>query len=155
MTGPDQNNLGLAYWAMPTGDGAANLAKAVACNEAALRVYTEADYPRDWARAEHNLGNAYANLPTEDRAANLAKAVACCEAALRVYTEADCLLEWAWTQNNLGNASRFLSDLRDAPYFLNRAREAFEAARRGFEAMGLSPEAQEAARAAAAIKIEQ
>ncbi|MFA8016102.1 tetratricopeptide repeat protein [Bremerella cremea] len=81
-----------------------NLVQAITCYERALRVYTEADFPQDWAMTQNNLGNAYGDLPTGDRGANLREAIACCERALRVYTEADFPQAWATTQNNLGNA---------------------------------------------------
>ena len=61
---------------------------AIAHYEAALRVYTEADFPSDWAMTQNNLGIAYRDLPTGDRGENLRRAIACYEAALRVYTEA-------------------------------------------------------------------
>lgn len=38
-----QNNLGIAYRNLPTGDRSENLAKAIACYEAASRVWTEHD----------------------------------------------------------------------------------------------------------------
>jgi predicted ATPase/class 3 adenylate cyclase len=76
-----QNDLGTAYADLPTGDREKNLGKAIACYEAALRVYTESDVPLDWAGTQNNLGNAYANLPTGDREKNRAKAITCYEAA--------------------------------------------------------------------------
>ena len=54
-----------------------------------MRVYTEANFPIDWAMTQNNLGAAYADLPTGDRGKSLRRAIACYEAALRVYTEAD------------------------------------------------------------------
>ena len=81
-----------------------NLRRAIACYEAALRVYTKADFPSDWAGTQGNLGIAYAKLPTGDRGDNLRRAIACYEAALRVYTESDFPSEWATAQNNLGIA---------------------------------------------------
>jgi len=69
---------------LPTGDRAANLARAIACYEAALRFYTPEAAPLDYAMTQNNLGEAYRNLPTGDRAANLARAIACYEAALRI-----------------------------------------------------------------------
>ena len=84
-----QNNLGIAYSDLPTGDRGENLRKAINGYDAALRVYTEADFPADWAMTQNNLGNAYRNLPTGDRGENLRRAINCYDAALRVYTEAD------------------------------------------------------------------
>jgi class 3 adenylate cyclase/predicted ATPase len=99
-----QNNLGAAYGDLPTGDRGANVAKAIACYEAALRVSTEQAFPVDWAMTQNNLGKAYGDLPTGDQGANLVKAIACFEAALRVRTEQHFPLAWAMTQNNLGVA---------------------------------------------------
>ena len=53
-----QNNLGIAYCDLPTGDRGENLRRAIACYEAALRVWTEADFPSDWATTQFNLGLA-------------------------------------------------------------------------------------------------
>ncbi len=61
-----QNNLGNAYVNLPTGDRGANLRRAIDCFEAALRVYTESDFPADWAMTQDNLGVAYRSLPTGD-----------------------------------------------------------------------------------------
>ncbi len=80
-----QNNLGIAYANLPTGDRSANLRRAIACYEAALRVWTERDFPQNWAGTQNNLGLAYANLPTGDRGDNLRCAIACFEAAARGY----------------------------------------------------------------------
>lgn len=99
-----QNNLGIAYTHLPTGDRGENLVKAIACYEAALSVWTERDSPADWAMTQNNLGTAYGSLPTGDRGENLAKEIACYEAALRVRTERDFPTQWAMTQNNLGTA---------------------------------------------------
>lgn len=43
---------------LPTGDRAANLAKAISCYEAALRVYTEADFPQNCREVVDNLAQA-------------------------------------------------------------------------------------------------
>ena len=71
-----QNNLGTAYANLPTGDRSKNLAKAIVCLEAALRVYTERDFPADWAMTQNNLGFTYASLPTGN-GENLANGIAC------------------------------------------------------------------------------
>jgi tetratricopeptide (TPR) repeat protein len=80
-----------------------NLHRAIACYEVGLRVYTESDFPAEWAKTQNNLGNAYMKLPTGDRATNLWKAIACYAASLRVFTETDFPAEWAKIQYNLGN----------------------------------------------------
>ena len=83
-----QNNLGNAYSDLPTGDRGANLQQAIACYQAALRVYTEREFPVDWAMTQNNLGAAYSDLPTGDRGANLQQAISCYEAAIRGYAAA-------------------------------------------------------------------
>ncbi len=99
-----ENNLGNAYRNLPTGDRGANLLRAIACYEAALRVWTEQLFPQQWAMTQNNLGNAYADLPSGDRGANVIRAIDCYEAALRVRTEQLFPQQWATTQNNLGAA---------------------------------------------------
>jgi len=99
-----QSNLGAAYGELPVGDRAANLQKAIACYEQALRVYTPEADPLRYAATQNNLGAAYADLPVGDRAANLQRAIACYEQALRVYTPEADPLDYATTQYNLGNA---------------------------------------------------
>jgi len=137
-----QINLGNVYADLPTGDRGVNLQRAIACYEAALRVYTEQDFPVEWARTQNNLGVAYRDLPTGDRGVNLQRAIACYEAALRVYTEQDFPVDWARTQNNLGNVYADLPT-GDRGVNLQRAIACYEAAVRGFLAAGLTDEADE------------
>ncbi|HEX3071272.1 MAG TPA: adenylate/guanylate cyclase domain-containing protein [Thermoanaerobaculia bacterium] len=99
-----QNNLGVAFRDLPTGDRDRNSAKAISCFEEALRVRTERDFPVEWSMTEHNLGIAYSNLPTGNQGGNLGKAIDCYQAALQVRTKRDLPLEWAQTQYSLGNA---------------------------------------------------
>ncbi len=96
--------IGSALWVTPVAPRAAVLTAAIEHFEAALRVYTEADFSQEWASLQHNLGNAYSSLPIGNRAENLGHAIACYESALCVYTEADFPQEWASLQNNLGIA---------------------------------------------------
>ena len=99
-----QNNLGNAYAQLPTADRGANLARAIACYQEALTVYTAEAAPLDYAMTQNNLGNAYAALPTGERAANLARAIECYQQALRFRTPEAAPLDYAMTQNNLGTA---------------------------------------------------
>jgi tetratricopeptide (TPR) repeat protein len=123
------HDLGVELCRAPLGDRAANLRRAMECYEAALRVFTERDFPRAWARTQNDLGNVWSNLPTGDPDANLRRAMECYEAALRVFTERDFPRDWAMTQNNLGIAWRDLpTGDRDAN--LRRAIECCEAALR-------------------------
>lgn len=107
-----QNNLGVAWANLPTGDRPSNLRKAIACFEPALEVRTRAAHPVEWATTQNNLGNAWRNLPTDDLAPNLVKAIACYESALEVRTLAAHPVDWAMTQNNLGLA---WADLAEQP----------------------------------------
>lgn len=54
--------LGTILSDTPIGDRAANLRRAIACYESALRVYTEADFPSAWAMTQNNLGLALREL---------------------------------------------------------------------------------------------
>jgi tetratricopeptide (TPR) repeat protein len=116
---------------LATGDRTSNSTSAIAFYEAALRVYTEEEFPLDWARVQYNLGDAWIEFPAGDRAANLAKAIAHSEAALRVYSEREWPQQWAATQNNLGNAWAWLST-GDRSANLEKAIAYYEAALRVF-----------------------
>jgi tetratricopeptide (TPR) repeat protein len=100
--------LGVALWRTPVAPRAPALSTAIEHFQFALQVYTEADFPADWATTQHNLGAAYALLPTENRSENLRKAIECYKNALRVRTEGELPVEWATTQSFLGNAYRNL-----------------------------------------------
>jgi predicted ATPase/predicted phosphodiesterase len=123
------NALGKAYSDLPTGDHGENLNRAIACYEAALRVFTERDSRQDWAMTQNNLGTAYSDLLAGDRSENLNRAIGCYEAALRVRTERDFAQDWAMTQNNLGNAYSNLPT-GDRGENLNRAIVCYKAALR-------------------------
>jgi tetratricopeptide (TPR) repeat protein len=96
--------LGVELASATLGSLSENLHRAIVCYEAALCIYTETDFPTDWATTQHNLGYDYSNLPTGDRSANLKEAIACYQAALRVRTETDFPADWAATQICLGLA---------------------------------------------------
>jgi hypothetical protein len=121
--------IGCALWGTPIAPRASTLNAAIAHHDAALRVYTETDFPADWAMTQNNLGAAYRNLPTGDRGENLRRAIDCYESALRVRTESDFPADWAGTQNNLGIA---YSDLPtgDRGENLRRAIDCYDAALR-------------------------
>jgi tetratricopeptide (TPR) repeat protein len=96
------STLGAELSRATVGNHSANLRRAIACFEAALQVWTEADSPSDWAGTQNNLGTVYNGLPTGDRAENLRRAIDYFNAALRVFTESDFPSDWATTQSNLG-----------------------------------------------------
>jgi predicted ATPase/class 3 adenylate cyclase len=131
LEGSANLDLGNAMKELPTGNRAENLSKAIACYQAALNVYTEREFPVQWAGAENNLSVAYRNLPTGDRNENLRRAIACCEAAQRVFTEREFPLNYAMTQNNLGNVYLDLLT-EDRSDNLRRAIACYEAAQRVF-----------------------
>jgi tetratricopeptide (TPR) repeat protein len=108
---------------------AENIRRAIACYNAALRVYTETRYPREWVMVQNNLGNAYTNLPYGDREKNLQQAIACYQATLRITSETEMPLIWATTQNNLGTAYAELKTVNRSEN-LHRAIACFEAALR-------------------------
>ena len=78
-----ENNLGIVYTDLPTGDRPDNLQRAIECYEAALRVWTEQNSPQGWAMTKSNLGTAYIELQTGNRSDNLQRAIECFEAGLR------------------------------------------------------------------------
>jgi tetratricopeptide (TPR) repeat protein len=120
-----QNNLGLAYAALPDGDRSAQLQRAMDGYAAALRVYTEQDSPAKWAMIQCNLGVAYQSLPAGDKGENLAKAAACYEAALRVYTEPNYPYECAMTRSNLALARKEQGDFAGTRQALLLAAQAY------------------------------
>ena len=130
------NGLGVELCNAAMGNRAANLHRAIACYEAALRVNREDTLPQDWAMTQSNLGVAYGDLPDGDRAANLHRAIACYEAALRVNREDTLPQDWAMTQTNIGIALEEIGDM-------NGTREAWQKAIRGYRVVGLEQEALE------------
>ena len=56
--------MGNAYSNLSTGGRAENLKRAIACFEAAFRVYKEDEFPKSWATTQVNLGTAYSDLAT-------------------------------------------------------------------------------------------
>ncbi len=88
--------------------GSSGMQKSVQMLQAALRIYTEADHPVQWAMTQNNLGIALGNqgsrMGGDAGAKLLGEAVEAYRAALRIYTEVDHPVQWATTQNNLGNA---------------------------------------------------
>jgi tetratricopeptide (TPR) repeat protein len=120
-----QNNLGLAWAALPTGDRGQNLRQAIDAFYLAQDGYT-----RDlahWAKVQNNLGMAWLKMPDGDRESHLQNALDAFRAALGVYTPKTHPLEWATTQNHLGLAWAGLT-AGDPGENLARAAAAFRAA---------------------------
>jgi tetratricopeptide (TPR) repeat protein len=106
-------NLAFAYGMLPTGERVHNLERAIRSWRAALRLYTDASFPSEWASAQSQLGSAYFELADADRQQSqqhLKSAIDAWESSLRVHTEADFPEDWARTQNDLGLAYAKLVD---------------------------------------------
>jgi tetratricopeptide (TPR) repeat protein len=71
---------------LPPEEKTAYFQKAMAAHQAALRVFTETDFPAEWADTQQQLGLIYAFMPSGDCEADLSAATVCCDKALRVYT---------------------------------------------------------------------
>jgi tetratricopeptide (TPR) repeat protein len=114
-------------------EGAARLEEAVTAYRAALRVYTEAELPAQWAGTQNNLGNALSTqgerLGGAAGVARLEEAVTAYRAALRVRTEAELPTDWAMTQNNLGAALQTQGERLGGAEGLARLEEAVTAYR--------------------------
>ncbi|WP_446361290.1 CHAT domain-containing protein [Coleofasciculus chthonoplastes] len=90
----------------PLGNIASNKEIAIAGYQAVATVFTQSDFPQQWASIQNNLGNAYSNRIRGDRAENLEAAITHCNQALLVYTQSDFPQQRAMTQHNLANAYR-------------------------------------------------
>jgi CHAT domain-containing protein/tetratricopeptide (TPR) repeat protein len=104
--------LGSIYAVRPRGVRADNLERAITYLDAALREFTLADDPQNWARAHNNAGIAQWARIRGERADNQERAIAHFEAALKVLTRDTAPREWAQLQNNLAivKASRIRGD---------------------------------------------
>jgi len=98
-----QNNLGLVYDTLPTGDRTANLERAISSHQEALRFWMPETAPHMYALAQDNLGKAYNALPTGDRTANLERAISCCHEALRFLTPETDPFHYCRTSRRLGD----------------------------------------------------
>jgi len=106
-----QNQLGLAYLDLPTGDQAENLARAIACFEEALRFRLLEVDPMDYAGTQNNIGMALTRLEDGDRVAHLNQAVIHFQQALRFFTPGSSAEMHARVCNNLGTAYLDLQDV--------------------------------------------
>ena len=129
-----------ALWGLRTADATDRLTRALGAVEEALGILEHEAIPHEIARGQIIKGLILSDLPTVNRSENLIRAIACYEAALRVYTEHDFPVQWATTQNNLGIAYQNLPS-GDRAANLQRAIACYEAAIKGYEAAGLTEEA--------------
>jgi tetratricopeptide (TPR) repeat protein len=99
--------MGMCYFRLESGSRKRNLAKARSHCMEALKVYTKADYPVDWAMVRENLGRIELNRWQYDPAM-IAEAVAHHNAAIDVYTRAATPYNWGANQDYLGLCHLFL-----------------------------------------------
>ena len=92
-----QHNLGIAYRDRIRGNKAENMEAAIAASQQALLVYTQTDFPMDWATTQNTLGLAYSDRIRGDKAQNIEAAIAAYEQALLVRTQTDFPINWADT----------------------------------------------------------
>ncbi len=124
-----QNNLALAYLAMPMKESRDQLRKAIAVQalREALKVYTRETHPDAWASATLNLANALQYLPTSDPEKRLWQAVALYQELLEVRSPdhdpagyARVLANQANALAHLGAFSRALPRYQEAVTYFER-----------------------------------
>jgi tetratricopeptide (TPR) repeat protein len=81
-----QNNLGVAWDSLPTGDRGENLQRAIGYYQNATDVYTREAFPHYWAMIQNNLGLAYAARSEAVHREDLGRAAECFRQALTVFT---------------------------------------------------------------------
>lgn len=91
--------------------GYAPIRQAINAYQRALRTFTKAAYPTEFAILHNNLAAAYLSIPSTDEHAKVREALAVqsFEAALEVVTLVANPREYAMLQNNLGNALQYAS----------------------------------------------
>jgi CHAT domain-containing protein len=87
-----------------SGKQAETIEVSIACYQMVLEIYTQTDFPVEWAETQHILANAYSDRIRGDRSENLELAIWCYQAALEVYTKTALPLDWAMTQHILAIA---------------------------------------------------
>ena len=96
-------------------DRAQALEDAAAECRMALRIYTLAHYPRQYAEVQNTLGDVYRERIAEERQENLEQALVCYHEALRVFSLEMAPLKYALIQSNLGEAyyNRIMGERRE------------------------------------------
>ncbi len=82
----DIHNSAVDLGEFTSGNRSINLELAIACYDRALSVYTQSDFPEEWAMMQNNLANTYRDRIEGDRTANLELAIQAYQAALEVRT---------------------------------------------------------------------
>ena len=84
-----QNNLGLAYRNRLKGNKAENLELAISCWKQVLFIYSQKDFPLEWAGTQNNLGTAYSDRLQGDKTENLELTISCWKQVLLIYSQKD------------------------------------------------------------------
>ena len=145
--GETQRDLGAAYADLRDGDEIENLKRAIACSQAALRIYEAPLIPVEFATTQHNLGTIYSNPLLGGSADNLKRAINCFASGLEVRTENERPQEFAETQYNLARTYVQLGKGRN----VELAIAAYKAAARGYAAATMADKASEALERAATL----
>ncbi|NJN19238.1 MAG: tetratricopeptide repeat protein [Oscillochloris sp.] len=134
-----QNNLALAYLAMPLTEASDQLRKGIAVQSLreALKVYTPETHPDQWASAQLNLANALQHLPSTNPQNHLVEAVELYEAVLAVRDRDSDPLGYGRVLANQGNALAHLGIFVHAKPKLQEAVRVFTAYGDGEAAMAL------------------
>lgn len=122
-----QNNLALAYLAMPLTEASDQLRVGIAVQalRAALTIYTRDAYPEQWASTQLNLANALQYLPSSHPEDNLAEAVGLYEEILQARSKVNDPAGYARLLSNQGNALAHLGIFEHARPKLREAAQLF------------------------------
>lgn len=109
-TAEAQMNYGVVLQSLAS-VGYAPIQQAINAYQRALRIFTRAAYPTEFAILHNNLASAFLAIPSSDESAKMREALAVqsFEAALEAVTLVDNPREYAMLQNNLGNALQYAS----------------------------------------------
>jgi tetratricopeptide (TPR) repeat protein len=123
-----QNNLALAYLAMPMVEAGDQLRMGIAVQSLreALKVYTKDQYPEQWASAQLNLANALQYIPTSHPEENLIQAVEIYDEILTVRQKAFDPVGYARLLANQANALAHLGIFSPAMEKLSEAYKLFQ-----------------------------
>lgn len=124
--------------ALETGDEA-HFKSALACCQAAIQVYTRAEFPLKWAEIVSALSQALQVYGDHlGSVAALERAVELCAATLEVRSEDTQPLLWAASQNNLGSALFLLAKRKGGLELFQASAEAFRNALAVYQINGQS-----------------
>ncbi len=123
-----QNNLALAYLAMPMTEAGDQLRMGIAVQSLreALKVYTKETHPEQWASAQLNLANALQYIPTSHPEENLIQAVEIYDEILSVRQKAFDPVGYARLLANQANALAHLGIFGPAMEKISEAYKLFQ-----------------------------